>query len=704
MVPLQHRVKKALSLSSALIASAGLAWFWLGQVPTARAAEKSLDPDEQLLKDARIRPDDATILAWLRASSSNDDDLQNIDCWIHQLGASDFDQREVASRKLTKLGLVAIRKLRDACKAGDEEITRRANDIIHHALKARDGELALPALRWLQNHKSPGVAEAMLRYLPYTIDSQVEEDIYWTLDDLVDKDEKARIQVAACLNDTLPERRALAGCIIGRVGSPTQVASVRLLLADKNPYVRLRSAQGLLASEDKSGIPVLIRLISEARIDISWQADELLHYVAGDDAPAAKLDPSTEQSRKLYQEAWTRWWSLKGDKLDLRQLKEATRRPILVLVSEESEQNGHCSARIMLYGSNGTVRWQLDTIPPIEDIQLLHNNSLLLALKDDNRVIECDLTGNTLWDHTIPVRTPKHVRRLPNGNTAIQWSKGLFEITPDGKDISPVAKGLYSDSNSAKFDCRIVQYIGPHHLLGINRENSILDLYYDDSGNVSTTYERTSAPELRAMRTAHILRSGNLLVSTSHPTVIVELDAQRKITRKYDLKGECLPATVLRDNLIAATDYPVPRIVELNREGRIVWEKLLSTKARCLSSCLELVGIGFGTPRSRNSNVDSTLRQIDNLTSPDKALRLKAILLLRDQGKEAVKAIPALIRFLDDSSQDQQLSIEVITTLGRIDPSNEAVIKSLQKAAKAKSTLVSEAASKTLAHIAKSPK
>ena len=51
--------------------------------------------------------------------------------------------------------------------------------------------------------------------------------------------------------------------------------------------VRLRAAQGLLAGKDTAGVPVLIDLLADAGVEVRWQAEELLRWLAVDAAPEA---------------------------------------------------------------------------------------------------------------------------------------------------------------------------------------------------------------------------------------------------------------------------------------------------------------------------------------------------------------------------------------------------------------------------------
>ena len=87
------------------------------------------------------------------------------------------------------------------------------------------------------------------------------------------------------LRDSLPACRAAAAYALARVGDPAIRTRVRGLLADPQPWVRLRAAEGLLAAHDKAAIPALLALLTDGSADLSDRAESDLLRVAGDKAP-----------------------------------------------------------------------------------------------------------------------------------------------------------------------------------------------------------------------------------------------------------------------------------------------------------------------------------------------------------------------------------------------------------------------------------
>ena len=99
------------------------------------------------------------------------------------------------------------------------------------------------------------------------------------------------------------------------VGAAAQRAAVRKLMsADRNAWVRLRAAQGILAARDASALPVLIDLLREPSVAMGWQAEELLRWAAAA-APKEVYGKGSERERNACHAAWSgkrwlEWWGL----------------------------------------------------------------------------------------------------------------------------------------------------------------------------------------------------------------------------------------------------------------------------------------------------------------------------------------------------------------------------------------------------------
>src|SRR5262249_17818352 len=158
-------------------------------------------------------------------------------------------------------------------------------DTIESAL---DPNVALAAVRRLVHLRAAGAAGPLLALLP-DVDWQFQDEIFYGLPRVAVRDGKVDPAAPAALDATVPLRRPPAALPVACAGGAADRARVRKLLADPDPNVRLRAAQGLLAARDTAGLPALIALLNEPAVEVSWSAEELLHWLAGDAAPAAKV-------------------------------------------------------------------------------------------------------------------------------------------------------------------------------------------------------------------------------------------------------------------------------------------------------------------------------------------------------------------------------------------------------------------------------
>ncbi|MBV9121974.1 MAG: HEAT repeat domain-containing protein, partial [Planctomycetes bacterium] len=147
----------------------------------------------------------------------------------------------------------------------------------------------------------------------------VEDEILAALSVLGIRQGQVDAALAAALHDPVPVRRAAAALVLGQSGNPQQRTAVRALLAETDPQVRFYAARGLIAGRDKSGLPALLPLLTDAPPELALQAEDLLAGLAGKEAPRVGLGEDAG-SRRQCRAAWDRWWQTHEDQLDLERL------------------------------------------------------------------------------------------------------------------------------------------------------------------------------------------------------------------------------------------------------------------------------------------------------------------------------------------------------------------------------------------------
>jgi hypothetical protein len=438
--------------------------FILVVCPSGWSAE-ILDHDEEFLQEAKLKTDGESLLAFLREQFPERADPSQTDKLIQQLGVGEFAQREEASRLLTAIGPSALPALRQALKNPDSEVASRAKGCIQ-AINQPSGQVLAPAVaRLLVKKRPPGSVETVLRYLPYAVDQDTIDEVCFGLEAIVVKQEQLDPSLLAALRDPFPIRRAIAACLVGSRGNPEQRAQIRKLWTDPDRGVRLRAAQGLLAAREKEAIPILIGQLEGVSTDIAWQAEELLHWVAGDETPEPTIGTGSPNESKACRAAWEAWWQANREQLKLNNRDPKRRNPGLCLAvigrlvqqrtgNVKWEKNG---GAVWLCGCNGKVRWQLENLSRVDDAHLLPGNRVLLAQRREHTqgeisewapvigVTERDLDGKILWQYK-GFEIPCCCQRLPNGNTLIcDGGPHMVEINAMGEQVFKSKFGRTTD-------------------------------------------------------------------------------------------------------------------------------------------------------------------------------------------------------------------------------------------------------------------
>jgi hypothetical protein len=330
-------------------------------------------------------------------------------------------EQDEAAKKLAEFGTIAVPALRKYRTDANADAAKRVRECLEKIEELGDKPLARPAMRRLLIRRPAGTAEAMLGYLPFASDPAAEEDIYYGLDSLCEKDPKTLTVLATALKDVQPSRRAVTACILGRRGNAEQKQAVRDLLKDADSLVRLRAAQGLLAGKDTSGVQTLIDLLTDQSIEICWQAEELLRWVSNETAPdvvVAATGPgeAEAQARSKCQAAWRNWAKEHAAKIDFAALEQEPRRPLLLLGYDRAK------GRVWIFGSDGVTRCEWQLKPNLADAQYVPGGTVLTLheqpVREKPLLAERDRAGKVLWQYE-DMRDPASIQRLSDGRVFV---------------------------------------------------------------------------------------------------------------------------------------------------------------------------------------------------------------------------------------------------------------------------------------------
>jgi hypothetical protein len=422
-------------------------------VPRLVAGEPA-EADKAVLKGAGVQTDGPSVIAFLQKRAPAGANPDKAAEYIRQLGSSTFSEREEAAQALTAMAYRAAPLLREAVKADDAQVRQLAERCLDQIERNWKPHVTLAAVRILLLEQPKGTAEALLRYLPFAVDDEEEETVWFGLSRLAADNSRILALLPPALKDPCSNRRGFAACVVGRLGNAEQRAAVCALLKDANPTVRLRAAQGLLAAGDKSGLPALLPLLTEGSIEVAWQAEELLHWAA-DEPPKATVGTGSRQAREECRKAWATWWDKQGEQLDLGKRRKI-RAPGLFLVGEQTPgpapEHVDKLFSVWLWGCDDQPRCRLHKARNApKDFRLLPGGRLFqvewpeLLRPDPDKlkkwgpvvgVTERDLNGKILWQYK-GIERPAVGQRLANGNTFVSDRDlhAVAEVTPEGKAL-----------------------------------------------------------------------------------------------------------------------------------------------------------------------------------------------------------------------------------------------------------------------------
>jgi HEAT repeat protein len=611
-------------------------------------------------------------------------DLADLEMNIEKLKGNGIEEQERAAEWLVSLGPRSLPWLACLRRGPNKELGARARRVAEKIEPQSHWRLAAAAARVLIGREPPGAGRALLDYLPFVPDEETEADIWYALDSLYQKDRELEKNLAAALTDNLSARRAVAACILARRGLASNRVMISRLLHDPVAQVRLRAAQGLLTAKDTQAIPVLISLLDHHLIEISWQAEELLHWIAGDQAPAETVGAATTEPRRKCKAAWQAWWTNHAQKIDFDSLAKDHRRPLLVLFSRRSHPRNTRSGKVWLSGCDGKSRWFLDGLDSPFRAQISPGNNLLVfertevivgkRLEISSLIRQSDLTGTLSAQQNV---NGSFCQFLPNGNVFLGAGAGYWEQTPEGNLLFSntifIREGQVSNG-------RIVGL----ELSELDKERLLIFDLISRKENRVFLPEHYKASEIKRV---HATRDGRFLIGRDRLDVVqgevAEFDAKGKLTGQWPIQAVQGIQKLRNGNILVSDSNRC--LFEVEDWNRTVWELLWEgneTSQLSFSLPFPLVRFGLDYPRPADLDLDSYKYRSKAIESPDADLRHFSMCYLANYlpGREK------LFRLKPKEIDDEKLIQLMIAALRNPDPEIRAQAASNLGAFKEKAT------------------
>ncbi len=504
---------------------------------------------DRIVSAAGFRTDGPSLISFFQQRTLPPDGREKLAAAILQLGDDSYEVRESAAAELIAVGMPATPQLQAALAAPDLEIARRAERCLQAIQRGPGPHVPTAAARLLAIRNPPQAATTLIQYAPYADDEYVEEAVFVALAELGGRGAKVDqlFEIAADSNE--PSQRAAAGRLLGRSDDVGQRRLAHKLLGDSAVAVRLHSARTLLAKGDKSAVPALFSLLTDAPPHVAWEAEELLCRLAGPTGPDLHLDLTGEIARAVCRSAWETWWRANEHLLDLSRFTLDTRLLGLTIVADLDK------GRIMEIGRDHKERWHIEGFKGPVDVQCLPNGRILVAENHGRRVTERDRTGKIHWERATSA-FPASCQRTANGNTFIATYNEILEVTPDGREILKLAwpDGIYS-----------ARKLRSGRMIVVNSKGRVATL--DPSGKEISSFESggvASWSSIEVLNNAHCLLCGN-------SNKVVEFDPSGRRVWECSIPY-AVSATRLPNGHTLVCSSEGRRVVEIDRTGKEVWE------------------------------------------------------------------------------------------------------------------------------------
>jgi outer membrane protein assembly factor BamB len=539
-----------------LVAGVGLLFGAEAESGRKSDAEAELAYHEKLLKDSGVGTDGPGLLAFFRSRTLSEGDHERLKKAVRRLGDNEFAVREKATLDLVGAGRFALPLLRPALEDRDLEIARRAERCIEDIERAPYTSLLTAAASLTAQRRPAGASEVILACLPWVDDEPAEEALFRALAATGLKGGVADSAVLAAATDKEAIRRAAAAHVLGQAGTEHRRQAQRLL-DDSDVRVRFQAATMLARSGERSALPVLTALLTDAPLSLAWQVEDLLCRIAGDKMPQISPGSWDEASRKKCRGSWEAWWKENESKIDLARVNLEDIYLGLNLIAELDGSGRNGSGRVWECGLDGKPRWQFDVANRPIDAQMVPGGRILVAEHGQSRVTERDREGKVLWEQRVD-NQPVSVQRLSNGNTFIATYNELLEVTPANKVVySSKRPGMIYNA----------QKLRDGHMVFVQSNNQVIEL--DAAGkevrtvNVANTGGWASAERLPNM---------NYLVALYSSRKVVEVDMTGKVVWEVTVE---MPgyAQRLRNGNTLVTSIEGRKMIEFDRAGKEVWSQ-----------------------------------------------------------------------------------------------------------------------------------
>ncbi|MCI0380868.1 MAG: HEAT repeat domain-containing protein [Gemmataceae bacterium] len=532
-------------------------------IPKIEEPPDTTPDDLRMLKEVGLGSDGPALLEYFRKRTFPEANPKEMAALIEQLGDEDFSTRERAYDRLLVLGAGALVGIKEAEKAKDAEVSRRAFEIKQRIEAKAEPAIQSATARLLAKLKPEGAADVLMAYLPFAADLTVTDDLCKALGSLAHKGKEVEPILVKSLEDKLPIKRGAAAEALARAKVQELVPVVKKLLKDPEPSVRLRVGLALVPYKEKEVLPVLIEALGHLNPEQLWPVEEILVRLAGENAPQVSLG-ANDAARKACRDAWQQWFDANGKTIDLAKLEQPQAMLGYTLVVLQNVNRLVAGARqpaigqVMELDANKKPRWKFDVPTYPVDAQITGPDRVLIAEYQGAKVSERDFKGTEVWSKLVG-GNPIGVQRLAGGNTFVVMQNRLVEFDRKGEETWSMQRPNHDIFRAKKLRNGEIVFI---------TNSGALTRMEAKTQKVIKNFQVGPIPVL--FGSIDILTNGNVLVPDFQRGRVVEYDNDGKEVTSFGVQW---PNSVMRlpngNTLVASQNSRT--IAEYDPQGKVRW-------------------------------------------------------------------------------------------------------------------------------------
>ncbi|MFB3893628.1 MAG: hypothetical protein ACE15C_16570 [Phycisphaerae bacterium] len=519
---------------------------WAADGSSTRGADAPAvdDRDASILKAAGVGPDAQGVMEYLGRFRSSPETTKMAADLVKQLGDADWKTREAATEKLRQIAVAAVKPLEEAANSGDEEVKRRAKDILDNV----GGAPAIgAALRTAGRLKPPGAVKVMLEAVPNLFEDHLVTAAREAIISAAGDDDMPVLR-AALKSDEAGVRKVAVG-VLGKLLGGKAADDVAPLLADADDAVAMAAARVLADAADNRSLPALGRLLSSANVNVRAESIAVLEAATGRKFGFIAYEPA--ESRQKAADAALAWINAEGKTAKLIAPLRMTVVPLgRTLICLPGDVN-----KVVELDAAGKVTFELKDLDGPWGCQGLPDGRRLITCAGAGAVIEYGADGKEIWRHE-GLAAPQSVQRLPSGNTLVGCGGGkVLEIRPDG---GVAWKVVYNQGVTCA-----TRLDSGNTLIVIQTAGKVFEI--DANGS-----EVWKIEDLKVVRWAQRLANDNTLAAITGDGRVAEFTRDGK--EVWSSKGWASPkcAQRLPNGNTLITDQN--GVFEVDKDGKKVWE------------------------------------------------------------------------------------------------------------------------------------